>query len=285
MTNLRSIAPVTAVILAYNEERNLPACLESVDGWVQDVFVVDSGSTDTTVGIAQRFGAKVVEHPFEHYGAQRNWALRSLPIVTPWVLNIDADERVTPELRVAIEEAIASTDISIAGYLVARRTVFMGRWIRHGGHYPAWHLRLFRTGRGRCEDRLYDQHFLVDGRVESLRGDLIDVLTPDIATFSRRHIRWAELEADEQSQDRGGEGSLKGRVLGTAIERRRRLREAYVRFPLFVRPFIYFVYRYLFRLGFLDGWEGLIFHCLQGFWYRFLVDALMYERRLVRRTS
>ena len=276
--------PVTAIVLAHNEERNLPACLESMTAWVEELFVVDSGSTDSTVAIARAWGARVVEHPFEHYGAQRNWALASLPITTPWVLNLDADERVTPELRAAIQEATTRSDGSIAGYLVARRTVFMGRWIRHGGHYPVWHLRLFRSGRGRCEDRQYDQHFFVDGRVEKLRGDLIDVFTSDVTTFIRRHLRWAQLEAQEQST--GGEGRIAGRLLGgSPIERRRWFREVYGRLPLFVRPALYFVYRYIIRLGFLDGAEGLVFHLLQAFWYRFLVDAIMYERRLMDRKS
>ena len=276
--------PVTAIVLAHNEERNLPACLESMTAWVEELFVVDSGSTDSTVAIARAWGARVVEHPFEHYGAQRNWALASLPITTPWVLNLVADERVTPELRAAIQEATTRSDGSIAGYLVARRTVFMGRWIRHGGHYPVWHLRLFRSGRGRCEDRQYDQHFFVDGRVEKLRGDLIDVFTSDVTTFIRRHLRWAQLEAQEQST--GGEGRIAGRLLGgSPIERRRWFREVYGRLPLFVRPALYFVYRYIIRLGFLDGAEGLVFHLLQAFWYRFLVDAIMYERRLMDRNS
>lgn len=269
---------LTAIVLTLNEERNLPDCLASLAGWARDVVVVDSGSTDATVEIARRFGARVLEHPFENYGAQRNWALRAAAIATPWVLNVDADERVTPELRAAIEAAIVEDDPDVAGFLVSRRTVFMGRWIRHGGHYPAWHLRLFRAGRGRCEDRLYDQHFLVDGPVRRLQGDLIDVLTPDLASFCRRHVRWAELEAAEQES--GGEGRIRGRLASAnPIESRRRLREIYSATPLFVRPVAYFLYRYLLRLGFLDGREGLVFHFLQGFWYRFLVDALIFERR------
>ena len=140
------------------------------------------------------------------------------------------------------------------------------------------------SGRGRCEDRQYDQHFFVDGRVEKLRGDLIDVFTSDVTTFIRRHLRWAQLEAQEQST--GGEGRIAGRLLGgSPIERRRWFREVYGRLPLFVRPALYFVYRYIIRLGFLDGAEGLVFHLLQAFWYRFLVDAIMYERRLMDRNS
>jgi glycosyltransferase involved in cell wall biosynthesis len=281
-----AVAPVTAIVLTYNEEKNLQACLESLRGWIAELFVVDSGSTDGTVAIAKRYDARVVEHPFEYYGAQRNWALENLPITTPWVLNVDADERITPELRAAIERAITEDDGSVAGYLVSRRTTFMGRWIRHGGHYPAWHLRVFRTGRGWCEDRLYDQHFVVDGPVARLSGDLIDEFTPDIVTFSRRHVRWAALEALELAERSSCAGRIRGRVLsGNAIERRRWARQWYARLPLFVRPILYFGYRYFVRVGFLDGREGLIFHVLQGFWYRFLVDALIFERRWRLATS
>lgn len=276
-------APVAAIVLTFNEERNLPDCLAALTGWVDQLFVVDSGSTDRTVALARAAGATVVEHPFEHYGAQRNWAIDALPITAPWTLHVDADERITPELRDAITAALAATPDETSGFLVSRRTVFMGRWIRHGGHYPAWHLRLMRTGAGRCEDRLYDQHFYVSGTVRKLQGDLIDTLTPDVATFTARHLRWAALEAAEHEAPADARGRIRGRLeSANAIERRRWLRDGYARLPLFVRPTLYFLYRYVVRLGFLDGRAGLVFHVLQGFWFRFLVDALILERRLRR---
>lgn len=282
-------APVAAIVLTFNEERNIGDCLASLAGWVEQLFVVDSGSTDATVAIARRMGAEILTHPFEHYGAQRNWALDNCPVRAPWVLNVDADERVTPEMRASIERTLAVDDPAVAGYLFSRRTVFMGRWIKHGGHYPAWHLRLFRTGRGRCEERLYDQHFRCDGPTRQLPGDIIDTLTPNVAVFSSRHVRWAQLESEEQRRveiPAGDETRIQGRMRGgSAIETRRWLRERYGRLPLFVRPFAYFGYRYFLRLGFLDGKEGLIFHFLQGLWYRFLVDAMIFEARLRERAK
>ena len=274
-------APIAAIVLTFNEERNLPECLASLAEWVDQVFVVDSGSADRTVQIARQAGALVFEHPFEHYGAQRNWAIDHLPITAPWMLHVDADERITPELQRSITAALARDAAEVAGYLVSRRTLFMGRWIRHGGHYPAWHLRLMRTGTGRCEDRLYDQHFYVSGTVQKLQGDLIDTWTPDVATFTARHLRWAVLEAAEHEAPASAEGRIRGRLASdNAIEQRRWLRDWYARWPLFVRPTAYFLYRYVVRLGFLDGRAGLVFHVLQGFWFRFLVDALILERRL-----
>ena len=272
---------LSVIVLTFNEENNLPACLASIGPLGANVFVVDSGSTDRTGQIAVAAGCHVVAHPFETYAAQRNWAFDNLPIETPWTLCLDADERLTPELAAEISQITSATDGVCDGYMLRKRTVFMGRWIRHGGQYPAYHLRLFRTGRGRCEDRLYDQHFVVDGTVGRLRHDYVDVITSDLGTFITRHNRWADLEARELLERRGTSptGARVGpRLLGTPIERKRFLRmQVYRRCPLFVRPFLFWFYGYVLRLGFLDGVEGLIFHTLQRFWFRFLIDAKMWE--------
>jgi glycosyltransferase involved in cell wall biosynthesis len=280
---------LSVVILTFNEEHNLPVCLASLEALDTEVFVVDSGSTDRTVEIAGAAGCRVVEHPFENYARQRNWAFDSLPITTPWTLCLDADERLTPELVAEIPEILTLPEVPYAGYMLRKRTIFMGRWLRHGGQYPAWHLRLFRSGRGRCEDRLYDQHFLVDGPVGKLEHDYVDVLTSDLGTFVARHNRWAELEAREilaQASEAAPRGTVQARFGGTAIERRRFFRtRVYQRFPLFLRPFLFWFYGYVLRLGFLDGTEGLVFHTLQRFWFRFLVDAKIWELQRAARTG
>jgi hypothetical protein len=161
--------------------------------------------------------------------------------------------------------------------MFSRRTVFLGRSIRHGGHYPVFHTRLFRRGSGRCEDRLYDQHFLVPGPVAKLKGDLIDVLTSELDEWSRRHIRWASAEAQEaRRQDHGMQ--VVSSLSSGPIARRRWLRaRLFGRSPLFMRAFLYFFYRYVVRLGFLDGIEGLIFHFLHACWYRFYIDVKIWE--------
>jgi glycosyltransferase involved in cell wall biosynthesis len=274
--------PISVIVLTHNEEDTLPDCLASLAAWSGEIFVVDSGSTDRTREIAREFTDEIVEHAFETYGAQRNWAQDELPLTHDWVLHVDADERVSDELAAAMRRFFASGDADrFAGTMFARRTIFIGRWIRHGGQYPVFHRRLFRRSAGRCEDRLYDQHFLVRGPVARLKGDLVNVLTPDLDLWTVRHLRWAGVEAREMLQLRGAAGTaLEGRLGGDPIAVRRWLRtRVFARSPIFARAFGYFIYRYIFRLGFLDGTEGLIFHFLHGCWYRFYVDARIWEMR------
>jgi glycosyltransferase involved in cell wall biosynthesis len=292
--------PLSVVLLTYNEEQNLPGCLKSLKGLECEVFVVDSGSTDRTVELANSAGAHVENHPFENYAVQRNWAQQNLPIRSEWILHLDADERLTPALVAEISEALRGAGSSedgakskprqagdaldeIDGFLLRKRTFFMGRWIRHGGHYPSFHLRLFRKGKGFCEERLYDQHFIVKGNIGTLKNDYVDLLTADLNTWTRRHIHWAELEAKQLLLGSNGNAQVPPAIFGNPIERRRWLRDKlYGRSPLFVRPFVYWIYRYVFRLGFLDGKEGFIFHFLQGFWFRLLVDIKLDELRAQR---
>jgi glycosyltransferase involved in cell wall biosynthesis len=272
-------ALLAVVILAHNEETNLPGCLESLRGLRCAVFVVDSGSTDRTADVAARHGATVTHHPFENYAAQRNWALDNLPLDTSsWVLHLDADERLTPTLVDELNTVLDRVAPDISGFLLRKRTMFMGRWMRHGGHYPSYHLRLFRRGRGRCESRLYDQHFIVAGGVGRLKHDYLDVVSSSLLTWTMRHARWASMDAREMANPHVGGHHVVPDVFGTPIERRRWWKNLYGQGPPFARALGYWLYRYFFRLGFLDGTEGLIFHFLQGFWFKFLVDAMIYEQ-------
>jgi glycosyltransferase involved in cell wall biosynthesis len=274
--------PITVIILTYNEENNIRACLESVKDWAQEIFVVDSFSTDKTEEIVKQYTPNFIQHSFENYSQQRNWALQNLPVQTEWVMNLDADHRATKELSDEIR-SVFSKEIpaSVNGFLTSRRTVFMGKWIRYGGHYPTYHSILFRKNKGKCEERKYDQHFLVEGEVKKLKGDVIDVFTDSLSMFTLRHNKWSTLEAEEQyfGTLQNNEELIKADFGGNPIQKRRYLKNTYDRFPLFVRPFIYFFIRYFLKLGFLDGRKGLIFHFLQGFWFRFLVDAKIYELR------
>ena len=277
---------LTTIILTHNEEKNLPACLKSIEGLDCELLIVDSGSTDRTLEIATSAAARIIQHPFENYAAQRNFAQSQVKEQSPdWVLHLDADERLTSELVQEINSVLRNVDPHTNGFLLRKRTIFMGRWIRHGGHYPSFHLRLFRLHKGRCEDRLYDQHFMVEGKISSLRNDYLDIVATDLRSWTERHARWAGLEAQELMEPTREGTRVSPKFFGSPIERKRWLREkALYRPPLFLRPFLYFIYRYLFRRGFLDGKEGLIFHFLQGCWYRFLIDATIFEKQRLTST-
>ena len=284
-------ASLAVVVLTHDEERNLPSCLESVRGWVAEVYVVDSGSTDRTVTIAERLGASVVSHPFESHARQWDWALRSLPISADWILALDADQRVTPELRDAIVAALGAP-ASRAGatpvaYYLNRRQVFRGRFIRHGGYYPKYLLKLVRRGEAWTDERdLVDHHFYVKGPTATLAGDLVEDNRneAEIAVWIAKHNRYARLQAREEVEQPPGAtpGLLTVWRAGSPDERVRWLKHRWRRLPLYVRPCLYFFYRYVLRLGFLDGKEGFVFHFLQGFWYRLLVDINIDELRRPR---
>ncbi|MBV9279274.1 MAG: glycosyltransferase family 2 protein, partial [Chloroflexi bacterium] len=195
--------PLSVIILTYNEEKNVEACLQSVARLAGEIFVVDSGSSDATLSIVRRYTDRVAQHPFETYARQRNWAQDNLPLSYPWVLHLDADERVTPELARSIRDFFRGGAAErFRGAMFSRRTVFLGRWIRHGGHYPVYHVRLFRLSDGRCEDRRYDQHFVVAPPLARLSGDVVDIVASDLDAFSYRHVRWAGEEAKELLRER-----------------------------------------------------------------------------------
>ena len=252
--------------------------MRSVLPLTDDIHVVDSFSKDRTAEIARELGATVTEHAFADYGSQRNWAIDNLPFRYTWQLHLDADERVTPQLLASI--LALPDEPPESGFLLARLAMFLGREIRHGAFYPTWHMRLFRSGFGRCEMRKYDQHFYVlSGTTRQLKGDMIDDLRMPLTEWTFRHNRWADAEVDQLFGLGGGVESVTPKFTGNAIERRRYLRKLYNDAPLFVRPFGLFFYRYFLRLGFLDGKEGLIYYVLQTFWFRFLIDAKTFERR------
>ena len=271
----------TVILLSYNSEDTLGATLSRAREVSDEIFVIDSYSSDGTIALAESFGAKVVQHPFENYGAQRNWGIDNLPITNTWQLHLDADAVMDDELVAAIKALPDEPEHS--GYFVPRYVKFLGRVMRHGGMSPTWHLRLFRTGVGRCEDRKYDQHYLLlSGTTGQLPGVMIDDIAMSISEWTARHNRWADGEVAELGAAETG-GATAGRLVadpkGNPAQRKRALRQKYNNLPLFVRPFALFGYRYFFKLGFLDGTEGFIFWVLQTFWFRFLIDAKIWEKR------
>jgi len=263
--------PISVIILTYNEEIHLERLLKNIAGWADEIFIVDSYSTDNTVQIAKRYGCKIVQHSFENQAQQFNWALDNLDIKNDWILRLDADEYLTEELKEEIrvnpllnnQDPRQSASI-VNGFYIKRRVYFMGRWIKHGGYYPILFLRLFKKGKAKSEQRAMDEHIvLLEGRAEKLKNDFIDDNKKGLSDWIQKHNNYSSREASDVL--RGNYGTKKKKI--------------YYRLPLFCRALLYFIYRYFFRLGFLDGKEGLIFHFLQGFWYRFLIDAKIYEAR------
>jgi glycosyltransferase involved in cell wall biosynthesis len=265
---------IAAIILTKNEEQDLPACLESLQGLAGDVFVIDSGSTDRTAAVALGHGAQVLSHAFVNYASQFNWALENIPSNADWILRIDADERVSPELAESIRKILPAAGTGVTGLLVPRLTVFLGRQIRHGVAYPVWLLRLFCRGAGRCENTWMDEHIVLDhGTIVKVAGDLMHEIPKSLSEWIRKHDWYADRECKDVLGLPGDARELAGQPRA-----RRALKHGlYLKLPLFTRAFLYWFYRYFLRLGFLDGKEGLIYHFLQAFWYRFLVDAKLYE--------
>lgn len=273
--------PVSVLVPTLNEEVNLPGCLESVT-WADQVFVVDSFSTDRTLETARAHGAEVVQHTFENYSRQKNWALDTLPFRHGWVFIVDADERARPELRDEICEIVCggTGGDRPCGYYVNRRLLFLGKWIRHAGWYPSWNLRLFEREAGRYDDREVHEHVVLDGRVGYLRGELLHDDQRGLEAFVARHNRYSTLEARARLKalrmdpDRA---KLPARWLGTPVERKRLLRErVWPRVPL--KPLVLLAYMYLVRQGFLDGQQGLWF-CLFHAYQEMMVGMKMDELR------
>jgi glycosyltransferase involved in cell wall biosynthesis len=271
---------LSVIIMTKNEAANLPTCLVSLQALNAEIFIVDSGSSDRTTEIAKEAGCQIFYHPWVNHAKQFNWALQNLPITTPWIMRLDADEHLTPELVAELQSTLPQAPKEITGYEVKRRVFFMGRWIRHGGYYPTWLLRVWRTGLGTCEQRWMDEHIILsEGKVVNLKNDIIDENKKGLTFWTGKHNSYADREVKdlfgiiEEEQD-----ELLDRTLTSQASQRRWVKKnLYARSPLFLRAFIYFLMRYIIGLGFLDGKEGLIFHFLQGFWYRFLVDAKIYE--------
>ncbi len=275
---------LVAVILTFNEDRNLPVSLASLLPLKCPVFLVDSGSTDKTHEIASQLGAIVLQHEFENHSAQWAWALSAIPD-SEWVLALDADQRLTPELQQEVIDLFGSGQNRLSqleGIYINRRQIFRGRWIKHGGYYPKYLLKLFRRGSVVIDSNdLVDHHFYVNGPTICLQNDIIEdnKKEHDITVWIEKHNRYATLFATEEiSRKRYGiRRPIKADLLGNPDERTLGLKNVWFRLPRYVRPALLFTYRYVVRVGFLDGEQALIFHFLQSFWFRFLVDIKISE--------
>src|SRR3990172_1176243 len=230
--------PITVIVLAYDEEANLPRCLSRVKDHVEDVVVVtnaDERGTDTTSDIAARFGARVFTHAYMNQAQQFDWALQNVDVKTPWILKLDADEWVTDDLWHELEEKLGSTPEDVTGYFIKRRVIFMGRWIRFGGYYPSWFLRLFRTGKARTDGREVDEHIvLTEGKAAKLQNDFVDENMKGLSEWIKKHNDYASREAAQsKALDSQGFGNPEGSRNLERSSRRTRLvrRSLYAKLP------------------------------------------------------
>jgi len=257
---------LSVLIITYNEEIHLEHCLRSLAGWVDEIFVVDSFSTDRTVEIARSFGAHVVQHEFQYHAQQKNWALSNLPIRGEWILLLDADEWVPSNLRDEIVSAVRNDDNRYDGYWIKRRVLFYGKWIRHCGWYPVWILRLVRRSVASIEDRRLDEHAVVPGAVGYLKNDLIHEDLRDMHAWIAKHNCYSSRSA---AMFLGHETSgVEPKLFGNQAQRKRFIKEKIWR-HLPARGLLYFFYLYIVRLGFLDGRHGLLFCTMRGIFEHF----------------
>lgn len=271
---------ISVIILTYNEELHIERAITNAKKFAKDIFVVDSFSADNTIEIAERNGARVYKHDFKYQADQFNWALDNLPIQTEWVFRLDADEFLTDALIDEINETLAKAykDDGVNGYTAPRLMMFLGKYIKHG-IVPMIMLRLFRYGYGRVEDKMMDEHVVLsEGIVGKLKNPFFDDNHNGLTWWTQKHNGYSTREAMDLLATEYGVGADNG-VANTGEHSAyvRKMKLKYVRLPLFWRAFAFFVYRYFFRLGFLDGKEGFLWHFLQGFWYRCLADAKVYE--------
>lgn len=274
---------LTVVILTKNEAIHIGRALENLKGLAKDVVVVDSFSTDDTVAIAEAHGAVVLQNRFINYAKQFQWALDNAEIRGAWVMRLDADELIEADLRAELERTLPTLTEDIVGINLKRKHIFMDRWVRHGGRYPLVLLRIWRQGKGRIEDRWMDEHMVVwGGKTITLNGGFADHNLNDISFFTTKHNAYATREAIDVLIQRRHlaprDEALSSKSASAQAALKRLLKESvYNRLPFTVSALLYFLWRYIFQLGFLDGRSGLVYHFLQGYWYRFLVGAKLME--------
>ena len=274
---------IAAIILTKNEEKHIARCINSLKGICNEIFIIDSFSTDQTCEIAEKLGAKVYKNPWKNYATQFNYGVYECPIQSEWIWRIDADEFLEGNIGFAVKKALSNCSSEVNGVYVKKRIDFMGKPLLHGGWYPSYHLKIFRKGHGDCENRWMDEHIRIfNGTTITIEeGNQVDANLNDLTWWTEKHNGYATREMVDMLMMEYGMDAKAEEVTpnfwGTEEQRKRWLKIKYIKTPLFLRPFINFSLRYLLKGGFLDGKEGFVWHILQGFWYRMLVDAKIFE--------
>lgn len=275
------MADLTAIILTKNEEKNIEKCILSIRGVAKRIVVIDSYSTDTTAELANKLGAEVYKHEFENYSKQFRYGVEKAQIKTKWVLRFDADERLTEKSAAELEQLlIENENTDVNGIIVRFEVNFMGKRLHHGGIYPFRKLLVFRYGKGHMEDRHMDEHIVLDeGRAIEMRHDSEHHDFKDLTYFIDKHNKYASREMLDYFEQKRKNNNNDEQNLDFRARIKRKIKyRVYYKLPIGLRAHLYYWYRYYFKLGFLDGKEGKIFAFMQAYWYRYLVDAKIYER-------
>jgi glycosyltransferase involved in cell wall biosynthesis len=275
---------ITVIILTFNEEIHIERCIANIAPLAQRIIVVDSFSSDGTVEIAKRLGAEVTQRAFKHQADQFQWALDNCRLATDWVLKLDADEYIEPALAKEISERLPSLPETVTGVRLRRKVIFRDRWIRRGGYYPAIFLRLWRTGTACIEQRWMDEYaVLARGESVTFAADFVDHNLRDISWWVDKHNRYATRQMVDFINREVGlfpiDVTMEQRAYSQARWKRFLRNRVFAKAPLYLRSVLYFFYRYVLRIGFLDGKQGFLFHAFQGFWYFLLIDAKIEEAR------
>lgn len=271
------------VILTYNEEVHLPRLLSSIQNLNAETFILDSGSTDRTLEICETYGAKIAFHTFDNHPKQWDAALRIFTFSTPWLICLDADQIVTPELNRQLASFRDEDHKHLDGIYFNRKNYFKGHWLKYGGYYPKYLLKMFRTGIGLSDlNENMDHRFVVPGNTLTWsNGHILEenLKENNISFWISKHNRYSDLLASEEVErmNKLRVQTVKTDFWGNPDERTAWLKNLWWRLPLFLRPFLYFTYRMVFQLGILDGRTGVLFHFLQGFWFRIVVDVKIAE--------
>jgi len=269
---------ISAIVLTYNEELNIAQCLESLDGWLDEIIVLDSNSTDATIDIVENYTNKVFLHEFETHSKQWKWAMENLPIKNEWVLGLDSDQSISLDLKDRLFDLFKNEHQLLDGYYLRRKQIFLGKWIRYGGYYPKYLLKLFKKDNVVIDEgELVDHHFYVNGETGIIEADIVEdnIKERNLSFWFNKHIKYAELFASEVIND--NKKNISHNDLTGPDKKTYHLKNVYNSLPLFIRPFLYFIWRYFFQLGILDGTRGFIFHFFHALCFRFLVDAKIYE--------
>ncbi|MGX7132231.1 glycosyltransferase family 2 protein [Enterococcus songbeiensis] len=271
---------MTVVILTKNEETNLPECLESLNKRFQRVVIVDSFSTDGTKNVAKHYNAEFVQHEFVNYGKQFQWAITHLDITTQWIFRLDADERLTSEsLNEIAVLSEKNKDTNVNGIIFPLEVNFLGKRLRHGGTFPFKKLCIFKQGKAFMEEREMDEQIvLTEGISVEMKHISKHEDFKDLTFWIDKHNWYASRAAKDYLHNLQNNGKDDYQSLDTPAKIRRFLKYGlYYRLPSIIRTNAYFLYRYIFRLGFLDGYAGFLYAFFQAYWYRVLVDAKIYE--------